>query len=83
MASSIDADTLPSHPENTRKPLVGSINGGGRDNAPLIVVQPPRREDLQPSYAKVLAGDGEGQGEYDHGWYGSMSMSHLSARHQE
>jgi erythrocyte band 7 integral membrane protein len=82
MASSVDADTLPAHPENSRKPLVSSLNGGGhhtpRDQ--LINVQPPRREDLQPSYAKVLSGDGDGAaGEYDHGWYGSMSRSHRAS----
>lgn len=40
----------------------------GRD-APLINVEPPRREDLQPSYAQNLVGESE-QG--THGWYGSM-----------
>ncbi len=35
----------------------------------LIKVQPPRREDLQPSYAQTLQGDEE----QNHGWYGSMS----------
>lgn len=51
----------------------GSANGGFRPthNAGLVTVQPPRREDLQPSYAQVLVGD-EG---HDHGWYGSMSKS--------
>lgn len=35
----------------------------------LIVVQPPRREDLQPSYAQTLQGDED----TNHGWYGVMS----------
>lgn len=38
----------------------------------VIKVQPPRREDLQPSYAQTLQGDEEAE---KHGWYGSMSMS--------
>lgn len=38
-------------------------------NNGLIVVQPPRREDLQPSYAQTLQGDEPGDA---HGWYGSM-----------
>lgn len=38
----------------------------------LIAVQPPRREDLQPSYAKTLLGESEDAG--THGWYGMMSM---------
>ena len=38
----------------------------------LISVQPPRREDLQPSYAKTLQGESEDAG--THGWYGWMSM---------
>ncbi|ETI25327.1 hypothetical protein G647_02099 [Cladophialophora carrionii CBS 160.54] len=37
-------------------------------NGGLIKVQPPRREDLQPSYAQTLQGDEE----QNHGWYGSM-----------
>jgi erythrocyte band 7 integral membrane protein len=44
-------------------------NPGGSGN-PLINVEPPRREDLQPSYAQTLAGESD-QG--NHGWYGSMS----------
>lgn len=40
-------------------------------NGGIIKVQPPRREDLQPSYAQQLQGDEETK----HGWYGSMSKS--------
>jgi len=43
----------------------------GRADNPIINVSPPRREDLQPSYAQTLVGDDAGS----HGWYGSMSMS--------
>ena len=42
----------------------------GRDQ-PMVNVQPPRREDLQPSYAQTLVGESD-QG--NHGWYGAMSM---------
>jgi len=40
-------------------------------NGGVIKVQPPRREDLQPSYAQVLQGDEE----TNHGWYGGMINS--------
>jgi regulator of protease activity HflC (stomatin/prohibitin superfamily) len=53
-----------------------SLNGGfrpshtpGRSDNPMVNVQPPRREDLQPSYAQTLVGESD-QG--NHGWYGSM-----------
>lgn len=36
---------------------------------PIVTVQPPRREDLQPSYAQVLVDDDGTK----HGWYGAMS----------
>ena len=36
----------------------------------IIKVQPPRREDLQPSYAQMLQGETEAE---THGWYGAMS----------
>jgi hypothetical protein len=42
----------------------------GSLNNPMVNVQPPRREDLQPSYAQTLVGESD-QG--NHGWYGSMS----------
>ena len=54
-----------------------NLNGGfrpshtpGRSDNPMVNVQPPRREDLQPSYAQTLTGESD-QG--NHGWYGSMS----------
>jgi erythrocyte band 7 integral membrane protein len=43
----------------------------GRADNPIMNVEPPRREDLQPSYAQTLTGESD-QG--NHGWYGSMSM---------
>lgn len=37
---------------------------------PIVKVQPPRREDLQPSYARVIEpDDADADG---HGWYGGM-----------
>lgn len=52
------------------------INGGyrpthaaGSSHNPILNVEPPRKEDLQPSYAQLL-GDADA-GNY--GWYGSMS----------
>ncbi len=46
-------------------------------NGGIVKVQPPRREDLQPSYAQILEGN-ETHAE-THGWYGSMSMTFLSS----
>ncbi|THV51074.1 hypothetical protein BGAL_0124g00040 [Botrytis galanthina] len=43
--------------------------GAAHSEGPLINVQPPRREDLQPSYAQVLQGDDDTS---TNGWYGSM-----------
>jgi hypothetical protein len=45
----------------------------GRNDNPMVNVEPPRREDLQPSYAQTLHGDDAGA----HGWYGSMSKLRL------
>lgn len=41
----------------------------GRSDNPMVTVQPPRREDLQPSYAQNLVGESD----QVHGWYGGMS----------
>jgi erythrocyte band 7 integral membrane protein len=50
------------------------VNGAGgpsqASNDPIVKVQPPRREDLQPSYARVIKPD-EAE-EEAHGWYGGM-----------
>ena len=48
----------------------GSSNG--RVNEPIVHVEPPRREDLQPSYAKVIKPDTENG---ENGWYGGMINS--------
>jgi len=54
---------------NGKAPLNGA--GAGRVvDEPIIKVQPPRREDLQPSYAQVIKPD---DADADtNGWYGSM-----------
>lgn len=49
------------------------VRGSGSDHDPLVKVQPPRREDLQPSYAQVIKPDTEDASQ--HGWYGSMINS--------
>ncbi|KAL9098589.1 MAG: hypothetical protein Q9163_005786 [Psora crenata] len=60
--------------DNGKAPInsIGFRNGAnpGGAKANLINVQPPRREDLQPSYAQTLRGDSDDAGA--HGWYGSM-----------
>ncbi|THV66452.1 stomatin family protein-like protein [Aureobasidium pullulans] len=46
------------------------VRGSNSDHDPLVKVQPPRREDLQPSYASVIKPDTEDDSQ--HGWYGGM-----------
>ncbi len=58
-----------SHLDNGKSPTPPV--GFRPQNGGIIKVQPPRREDLQPSYAQTLQGDEEGAVQ---GWYGSMSM---------
>ncbi|KAF2101635.1 stomatin family protein-like protein [Rhizodiscina lignyota] len=53
---------------NGKAPVNGQASHG--DPPPLVKVQPPRREDLQPSYAQVIKPDTEDEAQ--HGWYGSM-----------
>ena len=83
MSSSMDGGVAKD--DSIRKNINGAggssaLNGGfrpnhtpGRVDNPMVNVQPPRREDLQPSYAQTLVGESD-QG--NHGWYGSMSRSH-------
>jgi erythrocyte band 7 integral membrane protein len=53
---------------NGKAPVNGA--GAARLDDPIIKVQPPRREDLQPSYAQVIKPD---DADADtNGWYGSM-----------
>lgn len=66
--------------------LPAKTNGGirhqpEREQNPLMNVTPPRREDLQPSYAQTLAGESDAG---THGWYGGMSKSMRSdVQHHE
>ncbi|CAF9921764.1 MAG: hypothetical protein GOMPHAMPRED_002390 [Gomphillus americanus] len=57
---------------DTLKPAIQGVNGTTRaqiqHNDGMVQVQPPRREDLQPSYAQHLEGDDNAA----HGWYGGM-----------
>ena len=62
---------------------INNGSGSGKNRAPIpgrqdingqaLVVEPPRKEDLQPSYARVISGDDDVG---SHGWYGGLSMSH-------
>jgi len=49
---------------------VGDSSTHTRAIEPLVKVQPPRREDLQPSYARIIKPDTEDDNQ--HGWYGKM-----------
>jgi hypothetical protein len=55
---------------NGKAPVNGGSIGAARADEPIIKVQPPRREDLQPSYARVIQPD---DADADtNGWYGGM-----------
>lgn len=58
--------------DTSKAPLGDMPNGASsrRLDEPIVKVQPPRREDLQPSYAQVIKPDSEDA--ESHGWYGSM-----------
>jgi erythrocyte band 7 integral membrane protein len=75
MASSFDGGVA--REDSIHKNGGSALNGGyrpthtpGRTDNPMVTVQPPRREDLQPSYAQTLLGESELG---NNGWYGSMS----------
>jgi erythrocyte band 7 integral membrane protein len=77
MSASLDNGIAKDTDDVRKAPGGSSVNGGfrpthtpGRSDSPMVNVEPPRREDLQPSYAQTLAGESD-QG--NHGWYGSMS----------
>lgn len=67
--------------ENGKAPAPNAV-GFRPQNAGIVKVQPPKREDLQPSYAQTLVFDTE----ETHGWYSSMSAlpsslpRHISSR---
>jgi erythrocyte band 7 integral membrane protein len=56
---------------NGKAPINGAgISSNRGIDEPVIKVQPPRREDLQPSYARVIKPD---DADADtNGWYGAM-----------
>ena len=60
--------------DNGKAPMpINGTNGGAparNPGEPVVKVQPPRREDLQPSYAKVIEPDDADAD--SHGWYGGM-----------
>lgn len=60
--------------DNGKAPMqpVNGTNGAParRADEPIVKVQPPRREDLQPSYARVIEPDDADAD--NHGWYGGM-----------
>lgn len=57
--------------ENGKAPAQSAAVGFRPTNSGIVKVQPPRREDLQPSYAQTLVFETEAV----HGWYGAMSTS--------
>lgn len=66
-------NTMPGSSEATTANGTHSPNGNGKQRErqdPLVKVQPPRREDLQPSYAQVIKPDTEDASQ--NGWYGNM-----------
>lgn len=73
MSSSIETDDHKNAGPSASR-TIGTNGTGkstpGRSDNPLMHVEPPKREDLQPSYAQTLTGESD-QG--NHGWYGSMS----------
>lgn len=55
---------------NGKAPVPPTNGAGASHQDPIIKVQPPRREDLQPSYARIIKPD---DADADtNGWYGSM-----------
>lgn len=63
----------------TASPSNGNAAGFRSQNGGIIKVQPPRREDLQPSYAQTL--QRESDDPETNSWYGSMSMSGPPSAH--
>jgi len=58
---------------NGKMPVNGESTARRNHDDPLVKVQPPRREDLQPSYAQVIRPDTEDEAQ--HGWYGALISS--------
>jgi hypothetical protein len=58
--------------DTSKAPVNGAGSSRHVDEGPLVKVQPPRREDLQPSYARVIKPD---DGDAEHDWYEAMINS--------
>lgn len=54
---------------NGKAPIDSDSGNHVPRNEPIIHVEPPRREDLQPSYARVIKADDD---DSTQGWYGGM-----------
>lgn len=67
----------PSTPGSSKAPDTNGVGGqtGFRPQGPMVV-QPPREEDLQKSYASIVGTDADAKG-----WYGGMSKSAASQCH--
>jgi len=72
MASSIDQDQDSHKADAGTNGTFRAFNNPGSSSNPMVIVQPPKREDLQPSYAQTITHDIDASG---HGWYGSMINS--------
>lgn len=81
MSDDYQFDTTTQSPRSPVKGFDDSNHTNGATSAyrphasgePILMVQPARREDLQPSYAQVLRPDT--QDDSQHGWYGDMINS--------
>lgn len=66
----------PSTPGSSKAPETNGVGATGfRPQGPMVV-QPPRQEDLQKSYASIVGNDADAKG-----WYGSMSKSTAAQCH--
>lgn len=67
----------PSTPGSSKAADTNGVGGatGFRPQGPMVV-QPPKQEDLQKSYASIVGNDANPKG-----WYGSMSKSAISQSH--
>lgn len=70
-------NAAPSTPGSSKAADTNGVGAqaGFRPQAPMIV-QPPRQEDLQKSYASIVGNDADAKG-----WYGGMSKSAASQFH--
>lgn len=70
-------NNAPSTPGSSKAADTNGVGAqtGFRPQGPMVV-QPPRQEDLQKSYASIVGNDADAKG-----WYGSMSKSATSKHH--